>query len=248
MSNTMKLSNETLTVFKKLYDIDQSLKINHEKVETSTDAEGNESQVTVLRVKSQNQTMMARVEVSEEFPRDIHIYDLREFISVVGIVNEPVFDFSDDKFVVIKSSDNKQKLRYLEANPDLITSYVDKDLQLSQTDAEVVVTEQQFKSVLSAAHTMKLEYIGFISDGETLSITAFNRNNGDNKETNNFNTELTECDSEFKMFYKLDVQNIQVLQGEGDLMFSIDGKRKVSKIESQSGKVFWVSFDSKSEF
>jgi len=248
MTNSVKLSDSTLAVFKKLHDVDQSLKIASDQVETVTDEDGNEKQVTVLRTKSMNKTMMVRVEVPEVFPRDVHIYDLREFISVVGIVKDPVFDFSDDKFVVISSTDGKQKLRYIEANPNLINSFIDKDLSLSKEDAEIVVTEAQFKSVLSASHTMKLGYIGFIGDGESISVSAFDKNNGDNRDTNNFSIELIDSDISMRMFYKTDVHNISVLLGEGDLTFTIDAKRKVSKIVTQSGKIFWVAFDSNSEF
>ncbi len=80
------------------------------------------------------------------------------------------------------------------------------------------------------------------------SISAFNKNNGDGKDTNNFNNELVECDQTFRMFYKLDTHNIQVLLGEGDLTVTIDGKRKVSKVETQTGKILWIAFDAKSDF
>lgn len=248
MSESISISNETIAIFKALYNIDQSLKVSADTVEQKTDEDGNTHDVTVLRTKSLNKTMMARVEVPEQFPRDFHIYDLREFISVVGIVKEPVFDFSNDNYIVIKSADSKQKLRYVEANPILIKSFIDYDLQLKNEDVEITITEQQFKSVLSAAHTMKLEYVGFAADGESLSLTAFNKNNGDNNNTNYFSIELTESDEEFNMYYKLDVHNIQVLNGEGDLKFTIDGKSKISKVETQSGKTFWIAFDSKSEY
>ena len=153
---TTKLSNDTLNVLKKLHSIDQSLRIVAETVETKTDADGNEKVVTILRTKSQNKTMMARVEIVEEFPRDVNIYDLREFISVVNLVDDPELDFSNDKFIQINSVDGKQKLRYLEANPDLITSYIAKDLKLGTEDIKLTVTEDQLKSVLTAASTLKL--------------------------------------------------------------------------------------------
>lgn len=248
MADSMNISTETLNAFKKLYEIDQSLIVDCEQVETVEDDEGNEKQVTVLRTKSHNKTMMARVTINETFPRNINIYDLREFISVINIVKEPEFDLSDDKFVMIKSSDDRQKLRYLEANPDLITSYIAKDLQLSSNDAEIEVSASQFDSVLVAAHTMKLEYVGFIADGSNLSISAFNKNNGDEQYTNNFSSQIEETESEFRMFYRLDVHNLQVLKGEGDLKFIVDGKRKVSRVETESGKVLWIAFDNGSKY
>jgi len=245
---TVKLSEATLDAFKKLYDIDQSLKIMSDDVETRTDEDDNEVQVTVLRSKSQNNTMMARVEVAEEFPRNVYIYDLREFNSVIGIVNDPVLDFSNDKFVVIKSADDKQKLKYIEANPDLIASYSSKVPNLTSEDVELVVSENQFKSVLSAARTMRLEFVGFKSDEGVVAFSAFNKNNGDGKDTNNFSIELAEGDVDFNLFYRLDVHKLDVLQGEGDLTFVIDGKRKISKVDTQTGKTFWIALDNNSSY
>jgi len=247
MSDVITLSDSTRAAIKKLFDINQSLKIAHDQTTTREDDGGNEVTMTVIRSKSGNRTMMARIEVPEVFPRDVHIYDLREFNSAINIVSDPEFDFSDDKCVVIRSKDNKQQLRYVETSPDLIDSYIDKDLP-ECADVEFVVTEQQFKSVLTAARTMKLNQVGFISDGETLNISAFDKNNGDNRDINNFSVELTDHDREFRMFYKLDTHNISVLESEGDLLFKIDGKRKVSQIETQSGKTYWIAFDSKSEW
>lgn len=247
-NNEVKLSDYTLSVFKGLYNVDQSLKIDCDKVETITDSDGKETDMTVLRAKSMNKTMMARVEIPEIFPRDVYIYDLREFISVVNIVKQPTFDFSDDKFIKLISEDGKQTLRYLEANPDLINSFIEEDLSLTSEDCTIHLTEAQFKSVITASQTMKLEYIGFNGNGDTISLSAFNKNKGDNNETNNFNTDIVDSDIEMSMFFKTDVHNISVLLGEGDLTFTIEKKRKISKVQTESGKSFWIAFDRNSTF
>ncbi len=188
------------------------------------------------------------VEIPEIFPRDFHVYDLREFNSVVNIVNDPMFDFTSDKFVVIKSSDGKQKLRYIEAEPELIESYIDKDLPLDKIDLTVEVTGQQLTSVLKGAHTMKLAYVGLIGDRQTIQIAAFNKNDGDENETNNFNIEVGETESLFRLFYKLEVHKLGVVEGEGALKFEINSKKKVSRITTESGKTFWIALDTKSTF
>jgi hypothetical protein len=236
---SMNLSAETLSAFKKLYEVDQSLKIDCEAV-----AEGGG---TILRSKSENNTMMARMTVPDEFPRNVHIYDLREFISVINIVNDPKLDFDDSRFVLIESEQGDQQLRYLETNAKMITSFIDKDLELKSSDVELVVTEKQLKSVLTAAQTMRLAYVGFIGDGENVRFTAFNKNDGDESETNKFSVNVGKTDLTFRMFYKLEVHNLNVLQSEGDLAFTLDGKKKISNVVTESGKTFWIAFDSNSE-
>lgn len=236
----IELSEETVNTLRKLYDVDQSIRIDHQQ----TDDDGG----TVLRTKSYNNTTMAKVKIEEQFPRDINIYDLREFISVLGIVEEPVLDLENSNYIVIHSKDGRQRLRYLEANPDLISSYIDKDPVMQNEDEVIEVTEHKFKSVMSAAQALRFEYVGFVASEGKLFLTAFNRNEGSGQENNSYSIELGENDGNFKLLYKMNLQNISILGGEGALTFYLDGQRKISKIETETNKTFWISFDSDSEY
>ncbi len=232
MNDIVKLSEGTVETLKRMFSVHQELRI----------IEGDK----VLRVKSANGTMVCHAEIEEEFPRDVNIYDLREFIAVVGILNDPELDLSNDKWIAVRSSDGTQQLRYMEANPEFITSFSARDIVLPSTDVDMVITEAQMKQVHSAAQTMKLDFIGFVGDGEKVYLSAFKINNGDGKETNNFKIEVGETTETFKMYYKLEHSDLGVLLGEGDLHFQISFK-KISYIETVSGKKFWIALDAKSE-
>ena len=248
MSDKITISNETLSVFKALFNVDMTLKISADDVVEFEDEDGNTVEKTILRVKSQNNTMMCKVLINEVFPRDVNIYDIREFISVINIVNEPQLDLSKSNTITIVSKDGKQTLRYREAEEVLITSYVAKDVPISNEDLKFNISSKLFDSVFTAAQTMKLEYLGFVGDGETAKISAFGKNEGKESLTNSFDVKIDDTEQTFNMFYKLDVNNLKVLSGEGDLSFVIDGNKKVSKIETQTGKTFWITMDSKSEY
>jgi len=235
----IELSEGTVEVLRKLYDVDQSIRIDHQQTEDGS---------TVLRTKSYNNTTMAKVKIEEQFPRDINIYDLREFISVLGIVEDPVLNLENDNYIIIHSKDNRQKLRYLEANPDLIASYINKDPMMQSEDEVIEVSEQKFKSVMTAAQALRFEYVGFVAKEGKVFLTSFNRNEGSGQENNAYSIELEESDKEFKLLYKMNLQNISILGGEGSLTFFLDGQRKISKIETETGKTFWISFDSDSEY
>lgn len=239
--NQIQLTANTIDAFKTLYAIDQSLRVNHEDV--------TEDGKTILRSKSFNKTTCGKIVIDQVFPRDLYIYDLNQFISVLGIVENPVIDMSNDRYVVVQSTDGKQKLRYVEANPVMIESYAERDPVLPNEDIQVVVTEAQLKQVLTAASTLKLDFVGFQGDGESVYFTAFNKNEGgDEQETNNFRVNIAETDSTFNMFYKLGTQNIQIMTGKGDILFTIAGANKISKAETTNGEVFWFTFNASSEW
>lgn len=226
--NEIRLSKDTIDTLKSLYAINQTLKIVKYNQE--------------IRTLSDSKTCACITSIEEKFPRTFCIYDLREFISVLSIIDNPVLDFSNDKFVVVKSEDGRQRLRYLDGAENLINSYFDRDFKLPSEDIAVSVSAQQLKAVMNAALTLKLEYVGFKCDGETVFLTAFDRNNGSGDDTNGFSIEVGQSDSEFDMFYKSEA--LAILDGDCDFEIS---SGKISKI-TNGNKVFWMALDANSTF
>lgn len=235
--STMQLSKNTIDTLKKTYEVNQSVKF-------VKDAD-------LLKVKSVDNTLLVHAPIDQSFPRDFHIYDVREFLSVLSIIEEPELDFSNDNYVVITSKDNKQKIRYLESDPTFVeSSYVDKTPKNPDPEVNLSVSEQDFQSVMKAANIMNLEFVGFVCDGENIYLTAFNKHTGgDDNETNTFTVHLSDYDhdTEFKLFYRIDSQNVSVLLGEGDLDFELSSK-KISKIKTGSDKTYWIAMNIDSNY
>lgn len=228
MSNEVRLSKETLDTLKSLYAINQTLKI----------VQG----VKTLRTINENYTAAVYAEIDEEFPRNFYIYDLREFIAVHSIIENPVLDFTNPKYVVVRSEDGTQRLRYMDGAENLINSYFERDFKLPSEDITVNVTEKQLAAVMGAATALKLAYVGFRADGKKIMLTAFDRNNGDGAETNGFSIEVGETTATFEMFYR--TESLTVLNG--DCTFAIS-KNKISRVEN-ARKVFWLTLDANSTF
>lgn len=224
MSNTneVRLSKETIDILKGVYAINQTLKIVADKAE--------------IRSVNDVKTIAMQTAIAETLPRTFCIYDVREFISVLGIISSPVLDFTDPKFVLIKSEDGSQKLKYVDGAENLINSYFEKDFKLPSEDLEVEVKAQQLKAVMNAATTLKLDWVGFKSDGNgKVVLTAFDRNNGSGNDTNGFSVEVGDTTDTFDMFYKTEALSVL----DGDCKFTISA-RKVSQV-TNGGKVFFMA-------
>jgi hypothetical protein len=230
MSNTqeVKISKADIDTLASIYPINQSLKI----------VGGNPE----LRCFNTNKTTAVIAKLEQEFPRTFCIYDLREFLSVVGLFDAPTLDFTNPKFVMVKSSDGKQKLKYLDGDATIITSHFEKDLKLNSVDIDVSVTGAQLNAVMRAAQTLKLQFVGFKSIDDKIVLTAFDKNNGSGEETNGFSIEVGETTETFDMFYK--TESLTVLTG--DCKFEVS-KSKVSRIEN-AGKVLFISLDATRQY
>ena len=93
----MKLNSETVNVLKNFSQINQNLMIK----------EGN-----TITTMSAMKNIVAKASVEENFPKQIAIYDLNEFLSSTSLFKEPVIDF-DDSYLTIKEENSKgTKLKY----------------------------------------------------------------------------------------------------------------------------------------
>ena len=102
----MKLSNDTITVLKNFSTINQNLVIK----------EGTE-----LTTMSALKNIVAKATIKDDFPQEIAIYDLNEFLSALSLFVEPELVFQD-KFVVIRGKDKNNFLNYFYSDPSLVTT------------------------------------------------------------------------------------------------------------------------------
>lgn len=222
-------SAETINKLKKLNNINQSIKI----------VPGN----GVLRSVNESKTVAVETPFTEVLPRTLCIYDLREFLSIMNIIKDPVVDLSNPKYSIIQSADGTQKIRYVDAGENVVnSSYMAALPNIPAFELSTVVSEENLKSAMNAATSLGLAYIGFTCDGNELYLKAFDQNEGDNNETNAFSILLGTNTNKFKMFYKTDAWKVL----EGECSFNIS-KAKVSKVVT-SDMTFLMTLDAKSTF
>ena len=79
----MKLSEHTISVLKNFASINQNLVIR----------EGSE-----LQTMSAMKNIVARSGVEENFPKEVAIYDLNEFLAALSLFSSPILEF-DDQYI-----------------------------------------------------------------------------------------------------------------------------------------------------
>jgi len=129
----MKLSKKTLAVLKNFAGVNQSIVIKS----------GNQLQ-TISNLKD----MFAKVEVEETFEKDFAIYDLNEFLGVVGLFEDPDFDFQESSVVI---SQGNQKQQYFYADPSVITTPPENGVNLPSVEVNGGITKEQLQTLVKAA-------------------------------------------------------------------------------------------------
>jgi hypothetical protein len=111
--NTMKLSKTTVEILKNFSSINQSILFKS----------GNK-----IRTISIAKNILAEAVVEEEFPKNFGIYDLNQFLNGISLYDQAELDFQNDNYVFLK--EGKSRTKYFFADPSVIVSPPEKDLNL----------------------------------------------------------------------------------------------------------------------
>ena len=134
----MKLSNRTVEILKNYSDINMSLFIEP----------GN-----ILRTVSPSKTILASATVEEEFDNGFGIYDLKEFLGALSLIENPEVNLGDRSLTISSASSS---LQYQYAAKELIVTPPAKDLPVPDSNVSFVLLREALKKVMNAARTLSL--------------------------------------------------------------------------------------------
>ena len=218
----MNLSKETLALIRNFAGINGSIVLK----------EGN-----VLATISEGKNVMAMGTIAESFPQDFSIYDLNEFLSAVGIFENPSLDFKE-KFVQISSGNSK--IKYFAAGEGLVKP-APSTIKFPEPDVSFVLTADQLNMILKTSSALKANDVAITGDGTTLRVIVSDKKNAT---SNAYQVDLGETDQEFKA--NLKVENLKMLPGEYEVAIS---NKKISRFKNTAVDLtYFVAIESDSEF
>ena len=197
-NQTMKLSNETLTVLKNFAGINQSILVR----------KGNK-----LRTMSVMKTVLAEATVNEEFEKEFAIYDLNQFLNGISLHEDPELDFQDDNYVVIR--EGKRRVKYFFADPQVIVSPPEKEISLPSQDVCFQLEHSQYDKIKKAAAVYQLEDLSVIGEAGVIRLVVRDKRNAT---SNEYSIIVGETDKEFTFNFK--VENLKIIPASYDVVLS----------------------------
>jgi|TARA_Y100000592_G_scaffold92658_1_gene154691 hypothetical protein len=220
----MKLSETTLNLLKNFSSINQSILFKSG---------------TKLRTISVMKNILVEATVTEDFPRDFGIYDLNQFLQGMSLHSSPELDFAEDEFVTIR--EGKMRSKYFFADPSVIVSPPEKEINLPSEDVSFDLTSQQLEKLKKAASVYQLPDISAIGEAGVVKLVARDKKNGT---SNDFSIVVGETDQEFVCNFK--EENLKIIPGNYAVTIS---SKLLSKFENTGlDVVYYVALEPDSKF
>ena len=195
---TMKLSDSTLTVLKNFAGINNSILVKEGKK---------------LRTISVAKNILAEANITEEFPRDVAIYDLNQFLNGLGLHADPDLDFSPESYITIK--EGKRRVKYFYADPQVIVAPPEKEITLPSEDVCFQLDSTALDKLLKAAAVYQLPDLSAIGEAGVVKLVVRDKRNDT---SNEYAVVVGETDKDFVFNFR--VENIKIIPGAYDVVVS----------------------------
>ena len=198
ITNFMKLTDSTLAVLKNFAGINNSILVK----------KGNQ-----LRTISVAKNILAEAEIPEDFPRDVAIYDLNQFLNGLSLHQDPNLDFTEDSHITIK--EGRRRVKYFYADPQVIIAPPDKEINLPTQEVCFQLESTSLEKLVKAAAVYQLPDLSVIgANGEITMVVRDKKNDTSNE----YAVNVGETDSNFEFNFKM--ENIKIIPGAYDVVIS----------------------------
>jgi len=198
ITNFMKLSDSTLAVLKNFAGINNSILVK----------KGNQ-----LRTISVAKNILAEAEIPEDFPRDVAIYDLNQFLNGLSLHQDPNLDFTEDSHITIK--EGKRRVKYFYADPQVIIAPPDKEINLPTQEICFQLESNSLEKLIKAAAVYQLPDLSVIGKNGDIHMVVRDKKNDT---SNEYAVYVGETDQTFEFNFK--VENIKIIPGAYDVIIS----------------------------
>ena len=222
----MKLSSNTTMVLKNFATINQNLVIK----------EGSE-----LLTMSSMKNIVAKATVEENFPKEIAIYDLNEFLASLSIFKSPVLEF-EEQYLTIKEEDQPhKKLTYFYSDPSVVQSPT-KTITMPSEEVKFHLDMNKLLEMKRAAGVIGSPDMVLQKSSGNSSLLVKDKKNDT---ANNYSSDIsTDGDGEYKFFFK--VENLKLFAGDYDVKIS---SKNISHFKNDKSNIeYWIALEPESTY
>ena len=223
----MKLSEHTTSVLKNFASINQNLVIKEGKT---------------ISTMSAMKNIVAKAEVDEDFPREIAIYDLNEFLAALSLFTNPVLDFSENHVMITDEGKTGNSLKYFYSDPSVVTT-PSSEITMPETEVKFSLDSGDLSKVQRAASVIGSPDLVLEKNGTGSYLTVKDKKNDT---ANNYSLDVdAEGNGEYNFFFKVD--NLKLLPTNYDVNVS---SKNISHFKSQAGNAveYWIALEPESSY
>jgi hypothetical protein len=195
----------------------------------------------VVRTLAEGKNIFGKATIDVDFPIKFGVYDLNEFIGVLGLVDNPELTF-EDTHVNVGDSVGRSKIRYFFTDTDHLTS-PQKDIVMPSAEVTLNIGNDTLNKIKRAASALGHSELSIKANNGSISLTIFDSGNTTS------NTFSIDVDGEYQsedFNFIISISNLKLLPG--DYKVSISSKLISHFVNTTVDAEYWIALEKSSTY
>jgi hypothetical protein len=192
-----------------------------------------------LKTISEAKNILAVADIVEDFPTEMGIYDLNEFLSTYSLVDDATLMFEGNS---VQIANNTNRVKFYFAEPSILTT-PDKEITMPTSEVNIVLTEEILSKTKKAASVLGHLDVAIIGTDDSISIKVLDTKDSS---ANTFETDLGPNTTGHKFSFVMNISNMKIIDGEYDVQIS---SKLISKWTNKTKPVsYFIALEKSSTF
>jgi len=223
----MELSNFTMQVLKNFASVNSNVVIKP----------GND-----IMTMAEAKNVLASATVPETFPQQFGIYDLQEFLNVLGLVDSPRVRF-DDNYALIGDSTGRAQIKYYFSDPDMLTT-PSKAIEMPNGDVKFTLDNNTLSNLKRAASALGHSEMSITSEDGIIRLSIVD---SENSTSNTYSIDVDGESSLSECNFVINIANLKLIPGDYEVEISTKLISKFTNV-SEGGLVYWIALEKSSSY
>jgi hypothetical protein len=194
-----------------------------------------------IKTLSEGRNIFGKARVDVDFPIKFGVYDLNEFLGVIGLVDSPRLSF-EETHVNIGDASGRSKIKYFFTNTDHLTS-PSKDIVMPSTEVSFTIDNSTLNQIKKAASALGHSELSIKANNGSISLSVFDSGNST---SNMFTIEVDGRYESDQFNFIISIPNLKLLSGEYDV--EISAKLISHFINKTTGAEYWIALEKSSTY
>ena len=222
----MELNEATLQILKNFASINSNIVID----------EGN-----TIKTISEAKNILSEATIEESIPQRFGVYDLNEFLGVLGLVDKPSLKFSEN-YATINDSTGRSKVKYFFSDTEMLTSPT-KTITMPEADVTFTLDNDTLNKIRRAAGALGHNEMVISPSGGAVSLTV---TSSENSTANTFSIDVDGTANVDKYNFIFNISNLKMLSGDYHVEIS---KKLISKFSNLENSInYWIALEKTSTY
>mgnify|MGYP003651619003 CR=1 FL=1 len=190
---------------------------------------------------SEAKNVLAEAVIQENFDTIVGIYDLQEFLNVLGLVNQPQIRFAHNNMTIGDNS-GRMQVKYFYADPEMLTS-PHKPIVMPEEDVWFTLDQTTLNGLKRAATIFAHNQLVVEPNNGSIKLSVVDP---DNKTSNEFSIDVDGGYKKDQFKFVLNIINLKLLAN--DYQVKISSKLISQFTSTDNSLTYWIALEKSSTY